>query len=96
MIKTVVLNAEAQYRPEVLLLALGGLHCQRGFQCLDALQGSPQPLDEVWLRAVPPPGYQLVVKSYKKNGMPSVFRQSALMSSRWLKSCGDCSMTCHR
>jgi hypothetical protein len=26
--------------------------------------------DELMLRAVPPPGYQLVVKSFKKNGMP--------------------------
>jgi DNA invertase Pin-like site-specific DNA recombinase len=26
--------------------------------------------DELMLRAVPPPGYQLIVKSFKKNGMP--------------------------
>jgi DNA invertase Pin-like site-specific DNA recombinase len=26
--------------------------------------------DELMLRAVPPPGYQLTVKAYKKNGMP--------------------------
>jgi len=47
--QTVVLNAQAQDRPQVLLLARGALHRQRRFECIDALQCGPQPLDEVWL-----------------------------------------------
>ena len=34
------------------------------------MKRAEKPGDELMLRAVPPPGYQLVIKSFRKNGMP--------------------------
>src|SRR6266540_3976847 len=58
-----------------LIQGIGVLDVKRATRDEDCMDGrimkrAEKSGDELMLRAVPPPGYQLVVKSFKKNGMP--------------------------